>query len=82
MRVMRPIEAIRKHVFRSSQAAFAEVAETTQASVSRWETGKQEPSRDEMERIRSAALERNLPWDDRWFFELAPHSDILEAERV
>lgn len=69
---MRPIEAIRKNVFKLSQAAFGEIAGTTQASVSRWETGHQEPSRDEMERIRSVALERELAWDDRWFFEAAP----------
>lgn len=69
---MRPIEAIRKNVFRCSQAAFGEIAGTTQASVSRWETGQQEPSRDEMERIREAARARSLQWHDSWFFEVAP----------
>jgi len=67
---MRPIEHIRKHVFAVSQAVFGDIAGTTQASVSRWEQGTQEPSQSEMERIRGEAASRNLPWDDRWFFEV------------
>lgn len=73
MRVMQPITHIRKNVFGLTQAAFAEVAGTTQATVSRWENGEFEPNRDDLERIRSAALDRDLPWDDRLFFE-APAS--------
>lgn len=66
---MQPITHIRKNVFGLTQAAFAEVAGTTQATVSRWENGEFEPNRDDLERIRSAARERQLAWDDSLFFE-------------
>ena len=66
---MRQIEHIRKNIFDVSQSAFAEIAGTTQASVSRWENGAQEPSHSEMMKIRAEALERGLNWEDRWFFE-------------
>ena len=67
---MKPIEHIRRFVFDVSQSAFAEIAGTTQPSVSRWEQGLQEPDLSEMERIRQAALKRRLSWDDRLFFEI------------
>lgn len=67
---MRPIENIRRNVFKASQAELARFAGTTQASVSRWEGGLQEPSREEMANIRAKAHERGLRWDDRWFFEV------------
>ena len=66
---MRPIEHIRRNVFKSSQTAFADVAGTTQATVSRWENGELEPGREEMARIRNKAIEAG-EWDDRWFFEV------------
>lgn len=66
---MRPIEHIRKRIFSVSQAAFGEIAGTTQASVSRWESGEQEPDRIEMDRIRSEAQARGLSLQDSWFFE-------------
>jgi transcriptional regulator with XRE-family HTH domain len=66
---MTPIEHIRKSLFKVSQSAFGEIAGTTQASVSRWERGELEPDRIEMTRIRSAASERGIPWDDSLFFE-------------
>ena len=67
---MKPIEHIRKRLFDVSQTAFGEIAGTTQASVSRWEQGSQEPSQSEMERIRNEAVLRGINWDDRWFFEI------------
>ena len=66
---MLPIEHIRKVRFQVSQAVFATIAGTTQASVSRWERGIQAPDLDEMGRIRQGAVERGIAWDDRWFFE-------------
>lgn len=72
MRAMLPMAHIRTEVFRMSQAAFAEVAGTTQPTVSRWESGKWEPNRDELALIRKAALDRGLPWDDALFFEVPP----------
>ena len=68
---MRPMEYIRREVFHISQAAMAAIALVNQATVSRWESGGAEPSRDEMDRIRAAALIRGLRWRDSWFFEAA-----------
>lgn len=67
---MRPIEHIRKKIFDVPQTVFGEIAGTTQASVSRWEQGTQEPSQSEMQRIRTAAAARGVDWNDRWFFEI------------
>jgi transcriptional regulator with XRE-family HTH domain len=78
---IRPIEHIRRFVFDVSQTAFAEIAGTTQPSVSRWEQGLQEPDLTEMERIRQTALRRGLPWDDRLFFELPKNSTRRSAPR-
>lgn len=66
---MNPLFYIRKKLFGVSQSAFSEIAETTQATVSRWEAGELEPSRDEMSKIRDEAAKRGLPWNDRLFFE-------------
>jgi transcriptional regulator with XRE-family HTH domain len=76
---MRPIENIRRNIFRVTQQAFAEIAGTTQPQVSRWEDGRAEPSRDEMAKIRLGARRRRLPWDDRFFFEVPK---AAPAERV
>lgn len=67
---MRPIEHIRKNIFGASQAVFGDIAGTTQASVSRWESGDQDPDLEEMAKIREAARVRGLVWDDRFFFEV------------
>ena len=67
---MKPIEHIRRDIFSVSDITFAEIAGTTQPSVSRWEHGVQEPCHSEMERIRLAAVQRGLRLDDRWFFQL------------
>lgn len=68
---MTPIEHIRKNVLKLSQSAFADLAGTTQPTVSRWENGSLEPNREEMARIREKAVEIGA-WDDRWFFEAPP----------
>lgn len=70
LRLMRPIEHIRRNVFQVTQSAFAAIAGTTQPQISRWEVGSAEPSRDEMAKIRAAARRRRLDWDDRLFFEV------------
>lgn len=52
-----------------TQAAFAAIAGVTQATVSRWERGEFEPTREQLQRIRDEAIRRGLKWDDRMFFE-------------
>jgi hypothetical protein len=71
---MTPIEYIRKSLFKVSQVAFGEIAGTTQASVSRWERNELEPGYSEMERIRAAAVDRDIAWNDRLFFDAPPPS--------
>lgn len=71
---MHPIERIRREVFEMTQASFAEVAGVTQATVSRWERGEFEPSRDELSRIRDEARRKRLKWRDAWFFERPPEA--------
>lgn len=76
---MHPMEHIRKNVLGLTQGALAALAGVTQATVSRWEAGELEPSRDALDRIRTAARIRGLAWDDRWFFEIPDsHSEAAE----
>lgn len=65
---MNPIRFIRTKLFNLSQVDFAALIGRTQASVSRWESGGPFTNED-MAAIRAAASERNLVWDDRYFFE-------------
>lgn len=60
---------IRTKVFQMTQAEFSVLAGVAQATVSRWEKGVA-PSLDEMKAIRRAAEERNIDWDDKYFFEM------------
>ncbi len=69
MHGMNTVEHIRTKVFGLKQGAFAKVAGVSQATVSRWEKQGSEPTRDDMDRIRSAAMERGLEWNDSLFFE-------------
>lgn len=69
---MGQIEAIRKSIFGATQAEFALIAGTTQATVSRWENGEGGPGLDELSRIRAEARQRGLDWSDAWFFETVP----------
>ena len=66
---MSKIGRIRTEVFQLNQAAFATVAGVSQATVSRWESGKWEPNRDELERIRQRAIADGKLWNDAWFFD-------------
>lgn len=66
--VMGPIEHIRRNVFGATQAELASIAGVAQATVSRWEAGEFEPTRAELDRIRSEAMQRGIDWDDGWFF--------------
>lgn len=66
---MNALRHIRKSILDLSQAEIAAIAEVSQGTVSKWENGELNPNMDEMARIRAAAMARNLPWDDSWFFE-------------
>lgn len=68
IRTMNVLKHIRTVKFAVTQAEFSAIAGVTQATVSRWENGVP-PSLDEMRAIRSAAIERELDWDDSIFFE-------------
>jgi len=60
---------IRLKVFQVTQGDFAEIAGVRQGTVSRWEHGEFEPTREQLERIRSEAMRRGIQWADEWFFE-------------
>lgn len=72
MRVMNSIQHIRKSIFVASQSEFAALAGVTQPTVSRWEAGSSEPTRAELDLIRSEAFRRGLAWDDGLFFMQEP----------
>lgn len=76
---MKPIEHIRKHVFEVSQVAFAGIAGTTQATVSRWERGELEPNLDHLALIRDEARRRDIVWSDGLFFDPPSAADEKAA---
>lgn len=67
---MKPIEYIRKHILKVTQSEMAAIADVTQATVSRWESGEFGPSLDEAARIRAEAAAREIPLADSVFFEV------------
>lgn len=71
--------AIRKNVFGASQKEMAAIAQTTQSTVSRWESGELLPDLAQLDRIRSVASQRGLKWSDGWLFEPAPKPDSAAA---
>ena len=66
---MNPLLHIRKNVFDVTQVEMAAIAEVSQGTVSKWESGALAPDRHELGRIRQEAARRGLTWDDAWFFE-------------
>jgi transcriptional regulator with XRE-family HTH domain len=67
---MHPIEHIRRNVLKLTQAGLADLAGVSQGTVSRWEQGKLEPTREELARIREQAKRSGKKWRDNWFFEV------------
>jgi DNA-binding transcriptional regulator YiaG len=81
---MNAVEYIRTRVFKLTQAPFAEIAGVSQPTVSRWEEDgfvRSEPTREQMNLIRSEAIRRGLPWSDSWFFQTFPDEPTGDAER-
>lgn len=70
---MNAMTAIRKHVLKVSQMELAEIAKTSQATVSRWEKGELHPDIAQLQRIRTVAADRGIAWDDGWLFDPAPN---------
>lgn len=65
-----PLRYIRKHVFRMQQQEFADHLGRSRVNVSKYETGLVPLPYEIMERVRGLASEREIAWDDRWFFEV------------
>lgn len=76
---MNAIRYIRKEIFEATQVEFAALIGVTQASVSRWERDVS-PSLGDMRKIRLAAAERGIDWDDAWFFQSLDESAPEAAE--
>lgn len=76
--VMSEMAHIRRDVFQVTQRAFAQIAGATQGTVSRWEAGEFEPSREQLSRIRDEALRRGIKWNDAWFFEAPVIASVVE----
>lgn len=66
---MNAMKHIRTDVLSLTQAEMAAIAKASQATVSRWETGELEPTRDHLAAIRDEAKRRRLKWNDALFFE-------------
>ena len=67
---MNNVKHIRKNIFSVSQVEFAEIIGVRQATVSRQESNLLSLTIDQMERIRSEAVRRKIPWSDDWFFDV------------
>lgn len=66
---MSPITYIRTQILSLTQAEFAALIGTSQATVSRWELGRFQPNALWLARIRTVVKARGLPWNDEWLFE-------------
>jgi DNA-binding transcriptional regulator YiaG len=62
---------IRVNVFRVSQYEMARIAQVSQPTVSKWESGLHVPLSTALKNIRQEAKKRRVRWDDAWFWENA-----------
>lgn len=65
---MHPLHYVRVHVFELTQVEYAKALGVSQQTVSRWDTGKADPPRSSLMKIRDLARKRKISWDDSWFF--------------
>lgn len=66
---MNPILHIRRSVLRITQGDMGRIAGVSQATISRWESGRNEPSLEHLRRIRAEVRRRRLSWDERWLYD-------------
>jgi transcriptional regulator with XRE-family HTH domain len=78
---MGALRRIRQEVFGLTLTEMAAIAGVAQSTISKWENGIHRLDFQAMARIRSAALERHLAWDDAWLFDTAPshHAPTVDA---
>ncbi len=62
------LKLIRTTIFKIRQDEMAGIADTSQATVSRWEKGDLVPDLQQMSAIRAEARSRGIKWKDDWFF--------------
>lgn len=65
---MNTLAAIRKKKLGITQAELAAICEVAQSTVSRWESGADEPSRPHLGKIRRYALESSIEFTGDEFF--------------
>jgi transcriptional regulator with XRE-family HTH domain len=66
-----PLHHIRTIIFAvDKQREFGAIIGISQAVISLVESGRRPLSRELMERIRAAAFDRGIPWNDAWFFQV------------
>ena len=79
---MNAVKYIRTRIFKVEQAPFARIAGVSQPTVSRWEmesNPKSDPTLGDVERIRTEAEKRGLPWSDSWLFQSFPDDERESA---
>lgn len=64
-----PIRFVRKHVFNVTQEELARIGQVSRSRVSRYESGREKPPFDFLDRLRREARARRLPFSAEWFFE-------------
>lgn len=73
---------IRKDILRLTQAEMAEIAGATQATVSRWESGELEPSRDQIEMILVCARGKGIDLSPADFFDIPASDDAPPPQAI
>lgn len=64
-----PLRWVRRKVFGITQEELAAIGGVSRPRVSRYETDADPPSFDFLQKIRSEARRRGLPFSGDWFFE-------------